>query len=871
VELGRIAVIVGLGSSIITVGLYLAALRGSRKFLYAARSMYALAAICGIVTFFRLMWLVTHKQYQYDYVFHYTSPDLQYPFLAAATWAGQEGSFLLWLFWAAIIGGLVAWKAGKWEPRLMPVYVSSICFLFGILIWLSPFKLLTHAAIPEYPSDLPWPPQFGRGLNPSLQNYWMAIHPPTIFFGFASLLVPYSYAIAAMIWREYGNWAQRVMPWVLMTVATLGVGLFMGGYWAYETQGWHGFWAWDPVENASLFPWLGALGLLHGLVVAKSRGGMGKTTLFLAIFSWLLFLYGTFLTRSGVLGDASIHSFVEMAKGALVMVLVMIGFYLMGGMGLMFARWRAIPGRPISDKALSRDTGMVLAVTLMIITCVVVCIGSSWPMLSRLSFLKSVKFIPLNPELPGSVQPIFFNTVGSFLIIPTLLIMGAVPFLAWGKTNPDKFLWKVLAPWFFAIGAGVVVLIFIWGQQSDWAQRQQLTNEPIPVIGTPAMLVVGIATIGAFAAFANIALAWKVLRSKAVTMGGWLAHVGIGILFLGTVLTNVYETTVYGALVEGDPPMKTPFGYSLQFVGWTHDGLSEEAARKQWWEFAHGVLIAVRPIHSESGVAHADDAASQAPKTREELIDQVTRDGGFIARAPVFYNIQLAMSGDPDKAKTMRWPYIEREFHRDFYVLVPTDPKLERAAVTVRPGDTQPVEHTKYQVHYKKFFMEGAGGQAGTTMGGEMELITPEGKRIPFRTGFQISNEGPKGMVAQIPEVNGAVIAQGRLDPATKEITMGFELPESPARWSVPIAVTNKPWINLVWLGVITMGLGTLIAMVRRSLEGRRGALITTAVAAGAVDIPIDALPASNGGGNGTKKSGARIKPARAGKIKTGR
>jgi cytochrome c-type biogenesis protein CcmF len=572
-----------------------------------------------------------------------------------------------------------------------------------------------------------------------------------------------------------------------------------------------------------------------------------------------------------VLGDASIHSFIEMAKGALVMVLVMIGFYLLGGMGLMFARWRGIPGRPISDKALSRDTGMVLAVTLMIITCVVVLIGSSWPMISKIGLFKHMPFMPMDVNRPGALLPIFYNTVGSALIIPTLLIMGAIPFLAWGKTNPDKFLWKVLAPWFFAIGAGVVVLVFIWGQQSDFAQRQQLSQDAIPAIGTPAMLVVGIATLGAFAAFANIALAWKVLRSKAVTMGGWLARVGIGILFLGTVLTNVYETTVYGALVEGDPPLKTPFGYSLQFVGWTHDGLSEEAARKQWWEFGHGVLIAVRPIHGDSAVAHADDATSATPKSREELIDQVTREGGFIARAPVFYNIQLAMTGDPGKSKTMRWPYIEREFHRDFYVLVPTDPTLERARVTVRPGDTLPLEHTKYQVHYKKFFMEGAGGQAGTTMGGEMELITPDAKRFPFRSGFQISNEGPKGTVAQIPEVNGAVIAQGGLDPATKEITMGFELPESPAKWSIPIAVTNKPWINLVWLGVITMGLGTLIAMVRRSLEGRKGALITTAVAAGAVDIPIDALPAKNGGGNGSgaKGSGARIKPSR--KVKTGR
>lgn len=859
-EPGKLGVFVGLGASFIAVILYFAALRGNKKALLLARSVYGVAAVAVIFTFFRLMFLVTHKQYQYDYVFHYTSPDLQYPFLAAATWAGQEGSFLLWSLWAAVIGGLVAWKAGKWEARLMPIYVSSLCFLFGILVWLSPFKLLTHAAVPDYPADLPWPPQFGMGLNPSLQNYWMAIHPPTIFFGFASLLVPYSYAIAAMIWREYDNWAGRVMPWVLMTVATLGIGLFMGGYWAYETQGWHGFWGWDPVENASLFPWLGALGLLHGLIVAKSRGGMGRTSLFLAIISWMLFLYGTFLTRSGVLAETSVHAFDMIAKNALVLILVMIGAYGIGGLGLLMVRWRAIPGKPISDKALSRDTGMVLAVTLMVIACVVVCVGSSWPLISKMSMFKHLSFLPIDPEHPGALLPVFYNTVGSGLLIPTLLLMGAIPFLAWGKTNADKFLWKVLLPWFLSIGAGVLVLFFVWNRQHDW--QSYLESDPrFPAIGTPAMLVVGIATLGAFAAFANIALAYKVLRSKAVTMGGWLAHVGIGLLFFGTVLTNVYETTLSYDLIEGDKPVKTPFGYSLQFARWSHEGMPKEQADKSWWEFGHGVEIAVRPTNGSS-VVHADDGDTSTPVTHDEWVKKVESEGGFIAKAPVFYNAQLMMRQDPQSAKTMRWPYIHKELHRDFYILVPTDPKLERVHVTLGPGETAPLPVGKYQVHYNKFSMQGGPGQAGTKMGGDMELITPEGKKIPFRADFELGAEGPKGIATQIPEVNGAAIAMGGLDPASKMITVGFELPNMPATWVIPIAVTNKPWINLVWLGVVIMGLGTVIAMVRRALEARKGALIVTPVAAGAEDIllhPVEAEAVTNGSGNG--HTNGRAKP----------
>src|SRR5262249_47379288 len=240
----------------------------------------------------------------------------------------------------------------------------------------------------------------------------------------------------------------------LMTVATLGVGLFMGGYWAYETQGWHGFWGWDPVENASLFPWLGCLGLLHGLVVQKSRGGRGGTKVFLAILAWILFLYGTFLTRSGALAESSVHAFDMIKKGALSLILVMIALYGLGGLTLLIVRWRRIPGRPISDKLLSRDTAMVLAVTIMSIACVVICFASSWPLISKWSAFRWMAFMPVETEgaVKGSVQRVFYNTIGSFLLIPALLLMGVVPFLAWGKTNLDKFLWKVLAPWFASIG-----------------------------------------------------------------------------------------------------------------------------------------------------------------------------------------------------------------------------------------------------------------------------------------------------------------------------------------------------------------------------------------------------------------------------------
>lgn len=901
-DIGRIGVFIGLGASTLAVLLYALSLRGRRKVLWAARIAFALTAASVVFCFGRLMWLVVNHKFQYEYVFNYSSADLSFPWNYAATWAGQEGSFLLWMFWTALIGGLVAWKAGPWESRVMPFYISVLVFLFAILTWLNPYRVIPRGTGQfDWPLDLPYPPMDGKGLHPSLQNYWMAIHPPTIFFGFVSLAVPFCYAVAAMLWREYETWAVRVMPWTLMAVATLGLGLFMGGYWAYETQGWHGFWAWDPVENASLFPWLACLGLLHGLIVQKSRGGMGRTNLFLAILAWVLFLYGTFLTRSGVLSNFSVHSFVSLASTALILLIVMIAVYGLGGLALLAVRWRGIPGRPISDRMLSRDTAMVLAVTLMIAGTVIIALGTSWPMISQWKILKSIPFLAsLYAEKGMAAQPIFYNRIGSALIIPALIIMGMVPFLAWGKTDLEKFLWKILVPWFAALGGGFLIVWFILHEATHGVS---IDSDNVITTGfhpsTPRMLIVAIGTLGLFAAFANIALAVKLLRVKAVTMGGWLAHVGIGLLFVGTIITNVYEKTYTVVLIEGEQPVRTPFGYALQFAGWTHDEKTERARQtadpqlrakleaeiaRDWYSFDHGVLIRVSRTAGGAGAAHADDADPHGEAdshVHAEAGGEVETKDGFLAHVRVFHSRSLdsarMLNPEQESPTTMRWPHIHKEWLRDFYIYVANDPKLLRPSAVARPGETVPIvrfdgfhaHETGYKVHYKKFYMAGNPGQSGTIMGAEMDLIMPDGRKIPIRPGKELTSAGMASVNTQIPEANAAVILDGGVDANTKQVTALFELPEAPARWAMPVSVTNKPGINLVWLGVILMGIGTFCAMARRALEARKGALIQTAVAAGIGEVPLE--PVAVPGGNGKERgNGAKARPGRRARAKAG-
>jgi cytochrome c-type biogenesis protein CcmF len=883
---GKIAVLLGLVVSIITTVLYVLANR-NEKLLKHARIGLVLTSAAVFAAFGRLMYLMASHRFEYKYVFDYSSSDLAFPWNYAATWAGQHGSFLLWAFWTAVIALLVAAKSGRWEPRVMWVQTSILSFLFGVLVWLTPFDLLPRGSGPnDYPMDLPWPPAEGLGLNPSLQNYWMAIHPPTIFFGFAALAIPFAYAVAGMIWKEYKIFAERVMPWTLMAVTTLGVGLFMGGYWAYETLGWHGFWAWDPVENASLFPWLAALTLLHGLVVQKSRGGMAKTNLLMAVVGWSLFLYGTFLTRSGVLTNHSVHSFASLAAQPLMLLWVMMGVYGIGGFALLLARWKTVPTRPVSDKPLSRDTAMISAVLLMSVGTVVIAVATSWPWITTWPVLKSIPFLKSAYSANGTpVLPIFYNKIGSFLIIPALLVMGMVPFLAWGRTNPEKFLFKALVPWFIALGGGFAILWFVVAQAKSGFEAD-----------TPRALVVGIGTLGLFCAFANLALSWKLLRVKMVTMGGWLAHVGIGLLFVGTMLSNVYEKTEQFLMLDNGGVVKTSFGYAIAFEGWTHDEkrkqadaatdpaeakrLEEEIAR-DWYRFDHGAKFRITKLQNTAGAARADEpahseddghdhGAEQMPQVRVSLPDSSvvsTEKNSFVAVAPTFNSRNLDVSritGNGEGMTTQRWPYIHRQPFEDLYIVLSNDPKRLRAMAKLKPGESAPIEipglmRTKYMARYVDFFMEGPGGP-GTTMGAVIEITNHDGQKAVVRPALKVSGgRGMEHLNAQIPEMSGAVAIEGGIDVSSKEATFVFEFPDAPPMWAIPLAVTHKPFINFVWLGVILMGIGSVVAMIRRSLEARKGVLMLAAAAAGAeaaeAPAPAPADPKPAGGKARTRKA----------------
>ncbi|GIS04389.1 MAG: hypothetical protein CM15mP107_0090 [Bacteroidota bacterium] len=271
-------------------------------------------SVLGIITCMFIM--IYNHYFEYQYVWQHSSKSLPTRYMISCFWEGQEGSFLLWIFWNILLGIILIRIAKKWEAPVLTIVSTIQAFLSSMLIGIyvanikigsSPFVLVRNL---DENIGLPWTqmenylqivPQFmdGRGLNPLLQNYWMVIHPPVLFLGFSLTMIPFCYAIAALWKKEYSKWINKAIPWAYAGISILGTGILMGGAWAYESLSFGGFWAWDPVENSSLVPWIILVAAAHLMLIFRARKIALRSTFIYTLLSFLLILYSTYLTRRG--------------------------------------------------------------------------------------------------------------------------------------------------------------------------------------------------------------------------------------------------------------------------------------------------------------------------------------------------------------------------------------------------------------------------------------------------------------------------------------------------------------------------------------------------------------------------------------------
>lgn len=514
--LGKIAIYSATLFATLTAVAYFLAWKGRESLTSWGRRFFYLTAGSIFTAAFCLLYAILTHNFQVGYVYNYSSTDLPLYYLIATFWGGQEGTYLLWIFYTSILGLVLLRRSGKFEKGNFFFVSLFLISVLAILIKRSPFALLSTA------------PTEGAGLNPLLQNYWMTIHPLVMFVGFAATVIPFAFALSALIAREYDSWVAYVFPWAILSFISLGAALVMGGFWAYETLGWGGYWAWDPVENSSLIPWLFSAGLIHTLIIHKKKNALKRTGFLLAILAFLAVVYGTFLTRSGVLGDFSVHSFLDLGINSYLIGSVVI-FGLLGG-GILLYRSKEIKGQTTSEDWLSREFLVFGNILGFILSGFLVLLGMSSPLITRWF------------GTPASVQTAYYNISITPIAIIVTFFLALFPALTWGNNSKENF-WKgIRIPLFLAVLASLLIII-------------TAVQKPLFAI---------FVFMACFAFFANGQVVWEKLRNGKVA-GAFLAHAGLALAFLGVIFSNAYESRARVSLTPGVP--QNVFGYTFTYQG----------------------------------------------------------------------------------------------------------------------------------------------------------------------------------------------------------------------------------------------------------------------------------------------------------------
>ncbi len=482
------------------------------------RGPLSLAAGAGIsISVLLLFYYFIACDFRFLYVYHNASRDLPLAYRIAAFWAGKEGSLLLWLFFLSLFGLIVMRQKDDYSPVVSAVILVSQIFMLVLLLVESPFMYIWD----KYPESF-GPGMFpadGAGLNPLLKDPWMVAHPPLLFLGYASATVPFGYAAAALLKKEADRWLAGAYPWLLFSMITLGIGIFLGGYWAYSVLGWGGYWGWDPVENSSLIPWLIAIALVHGALIQNRSGSLARLNLFLALFYFIMVFYSTWLTRSGVLSNFSVHSF--SASEIAAYLLLFLAVYAAGGLGLYLARVRHITGPRLETSLLDWRTMAVFGIIALIVYALIILTGTSMPILSGIFMAR-----------PSNVTAAFYNNFSKPLGALILTLMFASTTLMIVRRgniiNKETIIAAVLS---VVLGAAV--------------NRGHTGNPAAYLLSMIALFLVARALIDLWETKARASLPSR------------LAHIGVGLLVLGVITSNFHEYSVQKKLTQGT---ETAFG-----------------------------------------------------------------------------------------------------------------------------------------------------------------------------------------------------------------------------------------------------------------------------------------------------------------------
>lgn len=588
--------------------------------LSAERSIYATTLLLVLASA-GVMAAFLQDQFQYWYVASYSNADLELFYKITGLWSGQRGSLLFWAVILSFMASITVFTNRKKNREFMP-YVAAV--LQGIMLFF--VVVLLFAEVNPF-ERLPFTPADGQGLNPQLQNYWMTIHPPTLYLGFTAFSIPFAFAIAALLnGRLDARWIQLTRRWTLVSWLFLSIGIVFGMRWAYEELGWGGYWFWDPVENASLLPWLTATAFLHSIQIQENRGMLKVWNMSLVVLTFVLTIFATFLTRSGLI--ESVHSFAQ----NLTIAYVFLGFMasiLAASVVLILYRLPKLRSENRIESFLSRESAFLFNNLILLGACFAVMWGTLFPLIAEGVTGQAV-----------SVGPPFFNKVNIPIGLVLMFLAGVGPVIAWRRASRRNLQKNFLWPTVSAVGAAVV--LYALGVRAGYAVATW-------ALGVFVLVIIGVEFWKGTRARARIegegvakAFYHLVTRNRR-RWGGYIVHVGTMMIFMGFA-GSAYNVDVRQYVEPGDQvSVESPFGHSYDL---TYEGLSlslQRGVRNLDWQ-AMALITARRDGQTVANLT--------TEKRKYVTSDQIMTEVGIHSTA--FEDLYLILSEMENPAGVMR-------------------------------------------------------------------------------------------------------------------------------------------------------------------------------------------------------------------------
>ena len=767
-----------------------------KSWLNFARLSFITQLISAVIIFATIFYICSNHYFEYMYAYKHASKELEPKYLLACIWEGQEGSFLLWTIWHSVLGIFIMVKSKEWEAPVMNVISLAQCFLLMMLLGLyvtdirlgsSPFTLTRNEIEGPIFSQANYLTfiKDGVGLNVLLRNYWMVIHPPILFLGFASTIIPFAFAYAGIQTKRFGDWVTPALPWALFSACVLGVGIMMGGKWAYESLSFGGYWAWDPVENASLVPWLILIAGMHTMVIFKATGHSLKASYLFAFLTFIFILYSTFLTRTGILGDTSVHAFTDAGKAINVMILLFVATFTLTSLGLFFANLKKMPAEQKEESTNSREFWMFIGSLVFFLSAMFIIAKTSVPVYNKI-FGTSIAQ-PENVEFS-------YNKVIILVAIIIGLLSAITQYFKYKKTAPGYVLKKLALPTIVAAVITALVAIFY----------------PLTYYKMGAGFL-GAAYVALFAAIysviANATYIWVGLNGKLKAAGGSIAHLGFALMLTGILISGSNKEIISSSRANG---------INLQLTG--KDPLTKQTDNPlENLTLMRHVPAAMGPYEvtyvkdsfgNEKGRRFYELQFVRKDKATQKIVEQ------FTLRPDVYIMKDNNMSSNPDTKS-----YLNKDVFT--YISYAINNKEEDTATfkikELAEGDTafysngiiilnrvvKNPNNEKY--HFKP---------TDAALMADITLISKNSMHYKAMPLIQIDEFGVNQVDDTVYAQNMYLKFAGVTDG--KKIKLGIKESDKLIEY-ITLKAYVFPYINLVWLGLIVMALGIVMSAVKRA------------------------------------------------------